>query len=443
MKAACSIWLSGKTRPVLVILLLALLAVFALAVGCGEEEEAEEETVTPEATPTAAVTGTATPAVSPVAFGPGVTDSEIILGMHLPMTGMLGMYKMIADALQAYIKYVNEEQGGVCGRRIVIKTYDDQGDYSKALEVSRKAVEEDGVLAMVGCLGPHDAAAEYLNENGVPDLMIFSFAEKFSDPEKYPWVTVAVGSWYLEGRNFATYIKENYPGKKVGILYQNNEAGGDQLRGLQEFLDPSNPLVAAESHEETAVDVRSQMLKLKEAGTEVLVLTTSIPFTAQALKQAKRMDWKPAGLLLEYGNTDPLLFQYVLPELVEGAIAFHAFKMPEWTDDPAVAEHHRIMKEHGGPAPSIFTILMHNIGEILVETLNRTCDNLTREGVMEAHLSFDHTWCPSLLYPGTCIDTSPTDHRVISEGIMSQVVLENGKPVWKELGRVMDFEPEE
>lgn len=442
MKAVSPPRSSVKACVIPLVALLALLAIIALVVACGEDEE--ERVGTPAATPTTEVTETATTAAaSPVLFGPGVTDTQIVFGLHATLSGTTGaVYKVVTDSLLVYMDYVNEELGGACGREIVIKRYDDGGDYAKALEMTRKLVEEDGVLGMVGCLGPHDAAVEYLNENGVPDLMIFSFAEKLHDPEKYPWVTVSVGSWYLEGRNFATYIKEQWPGKKVGILYVNNESGRDQLQGLQDSIDPSNPLVGTESFEETAISVRSQMLKLKEAGTEVLVLTTSIPFTAQALKEAKRMDWKPE-LLLEYGNTDPLLFQYVSPELVEGAIAFHAFKMPEWTDDPAVAEHHRIMAEYGGPSPSIFTILMHNIGEILVETLNRTCDDLTPEGVMNAMLSFKRDWCPSLLYPGTCIDTSPTDHRVISEGIMSQVVLEDGKPVWKELGRVMDFEIEE
>jgi ABC-type branched-subunit amino acid transport system substrate-binding protein len=351
------------------------------------------------------------------------------------------MYKMVGDAFLTYIKYVNAEKGGVCGREIVMKRENDQGDYSKALEVTRKMVEEENVLGLVGSLGPHDAAAEYLNENGVPDLMIFSFGEKFADYQKYPWITVSVGSWYLEGRNFANYIKEKFPGKKVGQLYVNNESGRDQARGLKEFLDPSNPLVAAESYEETAIDIRSQILKLKEAGTEVLIFTTSIPYTAQALKQADRIGLKPDGLLIEYGNADALLFNYVDPMLVVGAIAFQAFKMPEWTDDPAVAEHARIMAKYGGPAASTFTVLMQTMGEILVETLNRTCNDLSREGVMKAALSFQgDTWCPSLMYPGSCLSTSPTDHRVVSQGVMMQVALENGKVAWTDTGFRMDFE---
>jgi hypothetical protein len=60
---------------------------------------------------------------------------------------------------------------------------------------------------------------------------------------------------------------------------------------------------------------------------------------------------------------------------------------------------------------------------------------------MKAALSFQgDTWCPSLMYPGSCLSTSPTDHRVVSQGVMMQVALENGKVAWTDTGFRMDFE---
>jgi hypothetical protein len=97
------------------------------------------------------------------------------------------------------------------------------------------------------------------------------------------------------------------------------------------------------------------------------------------------------------------------------------------------------MAKYGGPTPGTFTMNMQVYGEVLVEILKRTCDNLTREGIMQAALSFDH-WRSELMYPGTYANTSPTDHRVISEGPMQQVVLdENGKPKWKLVAGPFDF----
>jgi ABC-type branched-subunit amino acid transport system substrate-binding protein len=421
------------------VVLLAALALTVMAVACGGGEE-KEGTATPGATSTAAATGAARPTAvaSPGAIGPGVTDTEIILGQHTTMSGTTGaVYKMVTDAQHAYIRYVNAELGGVCGRQIVIKRYDDQGDYSKALEVTRKLVEEDQVLAIVGIIGPHDAAWEYLNEKGVPDLVAIVTSDKIAaDPKGHPWTTVMPPSLYTEAGNFALYIKDAHPGEKVGLLYPNNESGKDQLRGLQEFLDPGNPLVDAESYEETAIDIRSQVLKLKESGAEVVVLSTSIPYTVQALTHADRMGWHPA-FMATYGNADALLFKYAAPKLVEGLITFHAFKMPDW-DDPAVAKHREIMEKYGGPEPSIFTILSQTMMEVVVETLNRTCDNLTYEGVMRANLSFDH-WRTELLYPGCSMSTSETDRRFLQSGPAQKVVLVDGKPKWEAQPGIYEF----
>ncbi|NIT80011.1 MAG: hypothetical protein GWO44_24685, partial [Thermoplasmata archaeon] len=78
------------------------------------------------------------------------------------------------------------------------------------------------------------------------------------------------------------------------------------------------------------------------------VTTVASPgFTAQAIKQADRMGWHPQWVI-SYINSDEMMFKFAPPELLEGAITFQALKLAAWTDDPAVAEHYRIMSEYGG-----------------------------------------------------------------------------------------------
>jgi len=415
----------AKAALALAVVLLAALVLIPLA-ACGDEEEGG----TPGATPTAAATETATPAANPGASTPGVTDSEIIIGGYLPLTGITGpVYKMLGDAARAYVSYVNEELGGVCGRTVVLKMYDDRDSEDGGLEAARRLVEEDKVFAVA--LSTRYAAMDYLNEEGVPHLCSMNVSEKFSrDPQKYRWVTQGIPSYRTVAWNMAEWISEEHPGKKVAALWPNDENGREGLAGLQDALDPSiNELVADESVELTAIDVRPQMLRLKNSGAEVLAIFTNIAQTAQALKMAERLDWHPA-LPAFYGNADALLFQYVSPEAAEGLITFHAFKMPDWTDDPAVAEHHRILAQYGGPTPGIFTIFIQIMGEIIVESLNRCCDNLTRECVMDANRSF-RNWRSELLYPGMYLNTSETDLRFLQGGPGMQVVLEDGKPKWE------------
>jgi branched-chain amino acid transport system substrate-binding protein len=430
MKVMRRIRFPGKAAIALAVLFLAALALIVLAVACEEEEEG----ATPGATPTVAAPGSPTPAASPGAFGPGVTDTQIILGQHNTLSGPTGaVYKVVTDAFQAYVDYVNAEEGGACGREIVIKLEDDQNTEVGALEAVRKLVEQDQVLAIVASLGNQVASAEYLTEKGVPNLLSYDVRNVIAtQPEDYPWTSQMVPSTYTVGQNMAMYIQEELPGKKVGVLYPNDQQGAEGLQGVKDGLDPSvNELVGEQSVELLKVDLRSEVARLQETGAEVMCLFTAIPQTIQAVKQTDRLGWEP-DLVAHYSMADPLVFLYAPGDLLEGMITFHAFKMHDWTDDPAVARHYEIMAKYNGPKPGIFTILSQVAVEIIVETLNRTCDNLTREGIMEANLSFDH-WRSDLLYPhpDVYLSTSQTDRRFLQGGPAMWVVVEDGQPKWQ------------
>ena len=93
-----------------------------LAVACGEEEETPSTTATGEATSTAGASPT------PAADVPGISDTEIVLGQHMSLSGSYGaIYGLLPQAEKAYFNYVNETQGGVCGRKIVLELGDDKG----------------------------------------------------------------------------------------------------------------------------------------------------------------------------------------------------------------------------------------------------------------------------------------------------------------------------
>ena len=429
MKVTRRIRFPAKVALTLAVVFLAAVALIPLAGACEDEEE---EGATPEGTPTAAVTGSPAPAASPGAFGPGVTDTQIILGQHNTLSGTTGaVYKMVTDAFQAYLDYVNEEQGGACGREIVIKREDDKGTEIGALEAAHKLVEQEDVLAIVASLGNQVASSEYLTEKGVPNLLTYDVRNTVAtEPEKYPLTTQMVPSYYTVGQNMAQYIIEELPGKKVGVLYSNDQVGSEGLQGVKDGLEGSiSEVVGEQSVELLKVDLRAEVSRLQETGAEVMCMFTTIPQTVQAVKMADKLGWEP-DLVAHYANADPIVFLYAPGDLLEGMVTFHAFKMHTSTDDPAVAEHHEIMQMYGGPKPGIFTILSQVAVEIVVDTLNRTCDNLTREGILEANLSFDK-WTAGLLYPEMTISTSQTDRRFLQGGPAMQVVVKDGEPEWE------------
>ena len=443
MKIRHSLSLPGKTTVLLAVLLLVGLAAIPLAVACGGEEE---EAAT--GTPTAAVTGTpkATVTSTPTAAGevPGITDTEIILGADVILGGAMGaVYATIPQATEAYFKYINDTQGGVCGRKIVYKMEDNQDDPAKAVEAVRKLVEQEKVFAIVGSLGdaPHPAAWEYLNENEVPDILCSAGSHMFgADPQGHPWTVQMIPSYRIEGTFFGQYISQNLPGKKVAVLYPNIQQGLDHLQGVKDGLDPDkNKVVSEQSYDVTAVSISSQVSNMKNAGAEVVTTITTPGFTAQAVQQADRLGWHPQWFL-SYINSDEMTFRFVSPpELMDGAISLQALKLASWTDDPAVAEHQRIMEEYDGPTPSNFTIYAQALGEVAVEALSRTCDNLTREGLMDAVESIED-FHSDLFLDEVNISFSDTDHTAFETARMLRAVVENGKGRWEYFGPLFEFE---
>jgi len=416
------------------------------ACGGGEEEE-------PTGTGTPAATGTTEGQVCGAAAreatissgpAPGVTDTEIVLGAEAILSGTNGaVYATLPGSTKAYFDYINDTQGGVCGRKIVYKVEDNQDDPSRAVEVARKLVEQDQVLAMVGSLGDatHPATMAFLNDRGVPDLLVSAGGARFgSDPCGNPWTVQMIPSYTIDATFLGQYIAEYQPDKTVAVLWENDTIGQDGFAGLKETLDPSkNPIVADQSYEYTAVSINSEMSNLAKSNAGVLDIHGNLGFIAQAIKTADRMGWRPQ-FVMPYIGADDLMFQFVSPQLMNGAVSTGANKLSSMKDDPAVAQHFEILQKYGGPAPSNFTIYAQILAELAVEILSQSCDNLTREGLMEATESIKD-WHSDLALDGVNFSFSPTDHVAYQSSIfMKATVDENGKGKWENFGPVRQFQ---
>jgi branched-chain amino acid transport system substrate-binding protein len=84
---------------------------------------------------------------------PGISEDEIVLGLSLAQSGPLSVYGNFAEAMDAYFQYVNEEQGGIDGRKIRLITYDDAFEPSRTLENVRRLADQDQVFAITGVVG--------------------------------------------------------------------------------------------------------------------------------------------------------------------------------------------------------------------------------------------------------------------------------------------------
>ena len=187
----------------------------------------------------AALTVTTVPAqaFNPRSAEPGLTATTIKLGITLPMTGIASPgYNKIPGAMKAYFDYVNAN-GGVNGRKISLVVKDDQYIPATAVARANELILRDRVFALVGTLGTASTKAltssTQLSKRGIPSLFVNTGWSGFADKKAYPTTFSILPSYQMEAKIMAKFIKDKYPGKKLALIYQDDDFGRDALAGFK------------------------------------------------------------------------------------------------------------------------------------------------------------------------------------------------------------------
>ncbi|MGH7038942.1 MAG: ABC transporter substrate-binding protein, partial [Stellaceae bacterium] len=281
----------------------------------------------------------------------------------------------------------------------------------------------DNVLFIEGAVGTptNTAVWRYMNEHKVPQLMLFTGASKWDDPKGHPWTMGFLVSYRGECQIYAGYILKHKPDGKVGILYQNDDFGKDYLNGVLEGLgDKAAAMVKIKaSYETTDPTVDSQIVSMKAAGCDVMVMIALPKFAAQAIRKAAELKWEPLRILIggtaSVGETmKPAGF-----ENGQGVISDNSFKDPtdpEWKDDPGYKWWVSFMDKYDphGDKTDIYNAWGPSNAATVVQVLKQCGDDLTRENVMRQAANLHHLELPMLL-PGITVNTSPTDFVAIDQ----------------------------
>ncbi|WP_433792100.1 ABC transporter substrate-binding protein [Actinoplanes sp. CA-252034] len=317
---------------------------------------------------------------------PGVTDTEIVVGTHMPLTGpAAGGYSKIAPATKAYFDYVNAN-GGVHGRKITYKIKDDGYNPANTQTVVRELVLQDKVFAVLNGLGTptHTGVLDFLKTNRVPDLFVASGSRSWNQADKYPGTFGFNPDYTVEGKILGTYIKENLAGKKTCFLGQDDDFGRDSLAGVEKVL---GAVTAKESYVTSNPNVGPQMGALKAAGCEVVVLATVPGFTALSIGTAAKIAFKPQFVVSNVGS-DPTTVGKALgagAPLLEGVVATNY--LPLNTDDanPWIQLFKKVNAEHNGNAEFDNNIVYGmSVGYLFVQALQAAGKDVTRDKLLEA-----------------------------------------------------------
>ena len=351
------------------------------------------------------------------AYGPGVSDSEIKLGQSTPLSGPASAFGAGAGrAVVGYFEMLNE-QGGINGRKINFTQLDNAYSAPKAIEQSRKLVEDVGVLAEVGTIGtvPNVAIQKFLNSKQVPQLFITAGGRRFNDPKTFPWTVPLYPDFETEGRVVAKYILKTKPDAKIGVLYQNDDYGKDYLKGLRAGLGEKSSLIVAEASYELAdPTIDSQIVQLKSAGVDTLIEQSSSKAAAQSIRKVHELDWHPLHVI---GGSTASIETILKPaglDASKGLVTTQFLKQPSdpaWANDDEVMAYKEFLKKYAPSAnPDDYSVLVAYMNVHAVALALKKCgDQLTRDNLIHQALSLHGERLPMML-PGISISTKPDDY---------------------------------
>ncbi len=315
---------------------------------------------------------------------PGVTEKEIVLGITAPLSGPAAAWGSVSAGARAWAAHVNAE-GGVHGRLLKVVVKDD--GYAPGRAVTNLTEMKDSVFAIVGLLGTAviNATKDIVAEAGIP--VVFPTANPRvwakQKPEDVRGVFVVYPDYEAEGAFIAEMLATQVKAKRAAVFYQNDDYGKEGLAGLKRGAAGAGVSVAAEvPYELQDREMSLQAVKLKEAGSDAVVLFSSATHGANVVKEMARQGYRPA-LYSSFPLADHHVMFRLLGELWEGAY-FNTFVplVGERATDEIVAR--LLAQDESLKGREGFAVLGALEMMLTVEGLTRAGPHPTRESFVAA-----------------------------------------------------------
>ncbi len=264
------------------------------------------------------------------------------------------------DGLILTVEQINEA-GGILGKQVELVIYDDKGDQLEAVNVVKRLINEDKVVAIVGCnsSGRGIAVAPVAEAGKVPVISTFGTNPRVTVPEEGKLMKYTFRVCFIDpysGEVTAKFAWNDLGARKAAVLY---EISSDYSVGVRDFFKQSweelgGEIVADEAFKTGDVDFRAQLTTIKEADPDVIVMPFLYKEVALSAKQARDLgitatmlggDGWPSSALLE-----------MAADAVEGSYFINHADV----DAPHLQEWRKQFEERFGHDIEINSIMSHD-----------------------------------------------------------------------------------
>jgi branched-chain amino acid transport system substrate-binding protein len=336
--------------------------------------------------------------------GPGVTDTEILIGQSCQLTGPLAaLSSEVRQGASLYFDHINAT-GGIRGRKIKVIALDDAYDPKKAAENTRTLIEQEKVLALFQYAGtpPALAAVPVAEEAGVPFITPFTGSDALR--KKFSPQVFNIKAGY--SAELETMVKQlaTIGVTKVAVAYLNNPFGTDGLASVEKAAAASGvSLVAKAPVEVDRSKIDLAVDTIAKAGPQAIIVVSagkpSIDFVDAYLKAGHRSTFYMLSVI---SNAQLVA---ALGERARGIVVSQVVPSP-WNQGIAVSREFQALARKADIKDFTFSQMEGFVSaKFLVEGLKRAGNKPTRESLargLETMAKVD--------LGGFVVELSPTQH---------------------------------
>jgi len=362
---------------------------------------------------------------SALAQSQGVTKDQIVIGTIQDLSGPLaGPGKQTRQGMQLRIEEINE-QGGINGRKLVLKVEDSGYDLKRAMLAAQKLVDQDRIFAMVGHIGSAQNMATFpvlFDKNVISFFPLSSAREMYEPPNRLKYSALA--TYYDQLRTAVPKLAKEKGAKKLCAIYQDDEYGLEVLRGAEAGAKEEGlTFVRKINFRRGATDFSSQVAKTKASGCDFVVLGTIIRETVGVIAEAHKTGFNPTFLGSAAAYSDQI--HRLGGKSMEGLYAAMTTVNPYLDDDsPPIHAWANKYKAKFNDEPTTYSVYGYMAIEAFAKGAQKAGANLTTDSFIQA---MDGITIPPDIFGSPAMHFTATNRLGSDTSRLSQI--QNGR--WK------------
>jgi len=233
------------------------------------------------------------------ASAPGQSKEPVKIGLAAAVSGgSASSGEAIKRGLLIAIDELNAKGGVLGGRKLELVIRDDEGNPQKGVTIARELVEREKVAAVFGGLHTPVALAQVAvwQELKAPYMGTWAAGTNITRNGQTPNYVfrVSANDDYVD-RYLTRYAMDTLKKNRPGFLLENTPWGQSNETGLTKwFGEKGIKTVGVERFNWNDPDMSPQLLRLKNAGADLIVLVANAPEGAQVLRSKSKLGWDAA-----------------------------------------------------------------------------------------------------------------------------------------------------